>query len=135
MALGGACAEARIERHAEREQGGRAGALLVERLLPIELPQVLVADSELALAKIATGMQRDRGTEVFAITGSNGKTSVKTLTEAVLAQAGKTYATPGNRNNEIGLPLSVLSAPATGSYFSWRAMPATLKWPQSALWV
>ena len=70
-------------------QARGASALLVERLLPIELPQVLVADSELALAKIATGMQRDRGTEVFAITGSNGKTSVKSLLLSILQQVAQ----------------------------------------------
>ncbi|MBO7942852.1 UDP-N-acetylmuramoyl-tripeptide--D-alanyl-D-alanine ligase, partial [Streptomyces sp. S9] len=51
------------------------------------------------------------GNTVVAITGSNGKTSVKALTTAILERAGNTYATPGNRNNEIGLPLAVLDAP------------------------
>ncbi|PSD29522.1 UDP-N-acetylmuramoylalanyl-D-glutamyl-2, 6-diaminopimelate--D-alanyl-D-alanine ligase, partial [Stenotrophomonas maltophilia] len=102
-------------------QARGASALLVERLLPIELPQVLVADSELALAKIATGMQRDRGTEVFAITGSNGKTSVKSLLLSILQQVAQhahkvVYANPGNRNNEIGLPLAVIDAPEDADY-------------------
>ena len=94
-----------------------ASGLLVERLLPeIELPQVLVADAELALARVAAGMQRGRGTRVFAITGSNGKTSVKSLLLAILqhvqeADGHRVYATPGNRNNEIGLPLAVIAAP------------------------
>ncbi|HEY0332609.1 MAG TPA: UDP-N-acetylmuramoyl-tripeptide--D-alanyl-D-alanine ligase [Stenotrophomonas sp.] len=94
-----------------------ASALLVERLLPdIELPQVLVADAELALARVASGMQRGRATGVFAITGSNGKTSVKTLLLSILqhvqeVDGQRVYATPGNRNNEIGLPLAVIAAP------------------------
>ena len=45
------------------------------------------------------------------LTGSNGKTSVKTLVQGILARAGRTYFNPGNRNNEIGLPLAVLDAP------------------------
>ena len=61
-----------------------ASALLVERLLEVEVPQVLVADAELALARIAAGMQRDRDTAVFALTGSNGKTSVKSLLLSIL---------------------------------------------------
>ncbi|QNR97890.1 UDP-N-acetylmuramoyl-tripeptide--D-alanyl-D-alanine ligase [Stenotrophomonas sp. 169] len=98
-----------------------ASALLVERLLPLPLPQVLVADSELALARIAAGMQRDRATGVFAITGSNGKTSVKALLLGILQQhaqiAGKlVYANPGNRNNEIGLPLAVIDAPEDADF-------------------
>ncbi|WP_225764784.1 UDP-N-acetylmuramoyl-tripeptide--D-alanyl-D-alanine ligase [Stenotrophomonas sp. Marseille-Q4652] len=93
-----------------------ASALLVERLLEVELPQVLVADAELALARIAAGMQRDRDTAVFALTGSNGKTSVKSLLLSILERAAlvrgwRVYANPGNRNNEIGLPLAVIDAP------------------------
>src|SRR5574344_1737369 len=97
-------------------QAAGAAALLVERLLPIELPQLLVDNSEQALARIAAAIQADRRTEVFAITGSNGKTSVKTLLSAILGNAAQVqgrqvYATPGNRNNEIGLPLAVIDAP------------------------
>ena len=99
---------------AARDAG--AAALLVERVLDIALPQVVVADTQLALARIAAGFQAGRGTQVFAITGSNGKTSVKTLLTAVLTHAAQVqgrsvYATPGNRNNEIGLPLAVIDAP------------------------
>ena len=98
-----------------------ASALLVERLLPLDVPQVVVADAERALAKIATAMQRDRATRVFAVTGSNGKTSVKTLLLAILqnvaAVEGRTiHATPGNRNNEIGMPLAVIDAPEDADF-------------------
>ena len=48
---------------------------------------------------------------MLAVTGSNGKTSVKSLLLSILAHAGKAYANPGNRNNEIGLPLAVIDAP------------------------
>ncbi|MEB1628916.1 UDP-N-acetylmuramoyl-tripeptide--D-alanyl-D-alanine ligase [Xanthomonas campestris] len=94
-----------------------ASGLLVERLVPaLHVPQVVVANTELALARIAAGMQRDRATRVIALTGSNGKTSVKALLLAILAEAGRVdgitaYANPGNRNNEIGLPLAVIAAP------------------------
>ncbi|KAF1013990.1 MAG: UDP-N-acetylmuramoyl-tripeptide--D-alanyl-D-alanine ligase [Stenotrophomonas maltophilia] len=102
-------------------QARGASALLVERLLPVELPQVLVADSERALARIVAGMQRDRAAQVFAITGSNGKTSVKSLLLSILQQVAQAdgavvYANPGNRNNEIGLPLAVIDAPEDADY-------------------
>lgn len=102
-------------------QARGASALLVERLLPLDLPQVLVADGALALARIAAGMQRDRTAGVFAITGSNGKTSVKTLLLGILRHHARTahtvvYANPGNRNNEIGLPLAVIEAPDDADY-------------------
>lgn len=98
-----------------------ASAMLVERLLDVAVPQVLVANTELALARIAAGMQRDRATRVFAITGSNGKTSVKSLLLAILQQVARedhkvVHANPGNRNNEIGLPLAVLDAPEDADF-------------------
>src|SRR3546814_15115114 len=46
-----------------------------------------------------------------AITGSNGKTSVKALALSILQRAGSAYGNPGNRNNEIGLPRAVIDAP------------------------
>jgi hypothetical protein len=91
-------------------QGG-AVAALVSRELDVALPQVIVADTERALAALAGAMQRERNTKVVAITGSNGKTSVKTLVLSILQRVAPTYANPGNRNNEIGLPLAVLAAP------------------------
>ena len=98
-----------------------AGALLVEALQPLDVPQVVVANAELALAKIAAAMQQGRGAKVFAITGSNGKTSVKNLLLAILRHAAAlegrhVHATPGNRNNEIGLPLAVIDAPEDADY-------------------
>lgn len=98
-----------------------ASAMLVERLLDVALPQIVVADGEYALGRIAHGMQRDRATDVFAITGSNGKTSVKSLLLAILEQVAReqhkvVYANPGNRNNEIGLPLAVLDAPEDADF-------------------
>ncbi|MBV6859753.1 UDP-N-acetylmuramoyl-tripeptide--D-alanyl-D-alanine ligase [Xanthomonas campestris pv. zingibericola] len=94
-----------------------ASGVLVDRLLPaLSVAQVVVDNTELALARIAAGMQRDRATRVLALTGSNGKTSVKALLLSILQEAGRVdgntvYATPGNRNNEIGLPLAVIAAP------------------------
>lgn len=93
-----------------------AGALLVERVLEIDLPQVRVDDTLVALGRIAAGVQRDRQARVVAITGSNGKTSVKTLVQSILQRAGQTYANPGNFNNEVGLPLAVIDAPEDAEF-------------------
>ena len=91
---------------------GGCAALLVAREVQAGVPQIVVADTLRALADLAAAVQRGRTrTRTVAITGSNGKTSVKTLAAAVLAQAGRTHATPGNRNNEVGLPLAVIDAP------------------------
>ncbi|MGN6224485.1 UDP-N-acetylmuramoyl-tripeptide--D-alanyl-D-alanine ligase [Pseudoxanthomonas sp.] len=88
-----------------------ASAVLVEHAVKVDLPQIVVGDSQLALARIAAGIHQDQSGKVVAITGSNGKTSVKTLLVAILQRAGVTYFNPGNRNNEIGLPLAVIDAP------------------------
>src|SRR4249919_2991680 len=102
-------------------QGGVAAAL-VSRVVDTSvatgpLPQIVVADTERALADFAGAMQRDRSNvKVVGITGSNGKTSVKTLAMAILSRAGRAYANPGNRNNEIGLPLAVLDAPEDAQF-------------------
>ena len=67
---------------------------LVSRELEIDLPQVVVADTERALGAFAAAMQERRATKVLAVTGSNGKTSVKSLLLAILAHAGTRPPTP-----------------------------------------
>jgi UDP-N-acetylmuramoyl-tripeptide--D-alanyl-D-alanine ligase len=95
---------------ADALQGG-AVAVLVERELTLDAPQLVVPDSQVALGRIAAGMASVRSTRLIGLTGSNGKTSVKTLTHAILSRVAPSYANPGNRNNEIGLPLALLDQP------------------------
>ncbi|HHW4680440.1 MAG TPA: UDP-N-acetylmuramoyl-tripeptide--D-alanyl-D-alanine ligase, partial [Xylella taiwanensis] len=115
VALRGQCFDAHAF-CAEALARGAAG-LLVDHLLPeLDIPQVVVADTERALAAIAAALQRDRTSVVLALTGSNGKTSVKALLVSILEHAAAqnstvVYANSGNRNNEIGLPLAVIAAP------------------------
>ncbi len=97
--------------HVQAAADGGCVAALVASPVEVALPQVVVADTERALASLAAAVQRERATRVLAITGSNGKTTVKTLLHSILCQLGGAYANPGNRNNEIGLPLAVLDAP------------------------
>ncbi|MEO6263371.1 MAG: Mur ligase family protein, partial [Luteimonas sp.] len=96
------------------EAGARAA--LVSRPTDLRLPQIVVADSQRALAAFAAALQHTRVTRVIAITGSNGKTSVKALLLSILRRVGNAYANPGNRNNEIGLPLAVLDAPEDAQF-------------------
>ena len=97
--------------HVAKAAAGGCVAALVSREVEASIPQIVVVDTERALGDFAAAVQRERATKVLAITGSNGKTSVKTLLLAILDQVGGAYANPGNRNNEIGLPLAVLDAP------------------------
>jgi UDP-N-acetylmuramoyl-tripeptide--D-alanyl-D-alanine ligase len=91
---------------------GGAGALVVSRPLPASLPASVavlqVADTRLALGALARAWRRELAPRVAAITGSVGKTTTKELAAAVLAEAGLTHSTPGNLNNDIGLPLTLL---------------------------
>lgn len=91
-------------------------AAMVSRVIDAPLSQLVVADTERALADFAAAVQRTRTGKVVGITGSNGKTSVKALVLAILSRAGHAYANPGNRNNEIGLPLAVLDAPEDAEF-------------------
>ncbi|MBB5208782.1 UDP-N-acetylmuramoyl-tripeptide--D-alanyl-D-alanine ligase [Chiayiivirga flava] len=89
---------------------GAAGAL-VARPVDADLPQIVCGDTQTALGDIAAALAETRSTTVIGITGSNGKTSTKTLTHAILSQVGSTYANPGNFNNELGLPLALIDQP------------------------
>ncbi|MGH8030516.1 MAG: Mur ligase family protein, partial [Arenimonas sp.] len=101
---------------AEQARANGAAALLVSRRVDVNVAQILCADTQEALGEIAAGMQQGRPSVVVALTGSNGKTSVKTLVHGILARAGRTYVNPGNFNNEIGLPLAVLEAPEDAQF-------------------
>ncbi len=75
---------------------------------------VLAADDPLAgLQALARSWRRALGAQVVAITGSTGKTSTKDILAAMLAQRGRrVVASEQNLNTEIGVPLSILAAPA-----------------------
>lgn len=72
---------------------------------------ILVDDVLGALQDLARMYRRHLNIPVIAVTGSNGKTTTKELTTLVLAQKYKVYATQGNLNNHIGVPLTLLSIP------------------------
>ena len=97
-------------------QASGAGALLLHRDVDTDLPRILCADTQEALGELAASMHKDRAAVVVALTGSNGKTTVKMLTHGILSRAGRTYINPGNRNNEIGLPLAVIDAPEDAQF-------------------
>lgn len=89
-----------------------ASIVVVERWdgdCPDHAAVIKVADSLSALQRFAAWYRRQRELPVVGITGSNGKTSTKDFTAAVLGRAYSVCATRGNLNNHIGVPLSVLS--------------------------
>jgi len=68
-----------------------------------------VNDTLLTLQKLARHHKNRLKTRIFAITGSNGKTTTKELCNAVLSQKFRTSSTAGNLNNHLGVPLTLLS--------------------------
>ena len=66
-----------------------------------------VEDTTQALLKLAKGYQRLFKLKKVAITGSNGKTTTKEMTKAVLSMKFNTHATQGNFNNHIGVPMTL----------------------------
>ena len=77
----------------------------------VGLALVLVDDTLSGLQDLARNYRSLLDPLVVAVTGSNGKTSTKDLLAAVLGTKYKVHATPGNLNNHIGLPLTLLSTP------------------------
>ncbi|MGQ0801207.1 MAG: UDP-N-acetylmuramoyl-tripeptide--D-alanyl-D-alanine ligase [Pseudomarimonas sp.] len=109
----------RFDGHDYVAQAGANGAVavLVERQISdCHLSQVIVDDSVLALGRLAAGLRAERSSTVLALTGSNGKTTVKSLLHGILQAVAPTYANEGNRNNEIGMPLALIDEPAGTRY-------------------
>jgi len=102
-----------FDAHNFLDQAVKAGAaaLVIDKAdaAPAGVPVLLVDDVLAGLQRLAHWYCAQLGIPVIAITGSNGKTSTKDLTRAVLSQKFAVNATKGNFNNHIGLPLTVLS--------------------------
>jgi len=74
---------------------------------------IVVEDVLNALQQLAKHHRDQLNIPVIGLTGSNGKTTSKELLNAVLSKKFKTFATKGNLNNHIGVPISLLSVDAT----------------------
>jgi len=86
---------------------GAVGALVAEPQ-SADLPWIRVEDTRLALGRLAAAWGQHKAVPRVAVTGSNGKTTVKEMIAAILQQQGPVLATRGNLNNEIGMPLTLL---------------------------
>ncbi len=100
----------RFDGHAYLDVAAEAGALaaLVKRETRADLPQLVVSDTQRGLGHLGAYNRSLFNGPLVAITGSNGKTTAKTMISSVLSQRGATLATEGNLNNEIGVPLTLL---------------------------
>ncbi len=99
----------------QAQQAG-AQAAIIHAGFHADIPHIVVADTRLALAQIAGAWRNKADVQVVGITGSNGKTTVKEMTAAILATAGNTLFTQGNLNNDIGVPLTLMRIHDTHRY-------------------
>lgn len=93
------------------DNGAKAAFWSSLETAPEQFPILKVTDTLKAMQDLAAYYLKKMKPTVIAITGSNGKTTTKDMTEAVLAQQFKTYKTQGNYNNDIGLPYTILHMP------------------------
>ena len=100
---------------AEAAKRGAAGAMVEE--FPAEsipgFAVILVKDTLQGLQRLGAEYRRSLDLQVVGLTGSNGKTSTKDLTAAVLGENFQVTKTEGNLNNHIGVPLTLLRARGT----------------------
>ncbi len=97
------------------EQG--ASAALVSDANTQAVPAVVVDDTRLAVGGLAKYWREKFALPLVAVTGSNGKTTVKEMIAAILTSAGaEVLSTEGNLNNDIGMPLTLLKMRAKHSH-------------------
>ena len=99
---------------ADALEKGAAYAVVDDPSLPNTRPDkadrlIVVDDALQTLQALAREHRRELGLPILAITGSNGKTTTKELVSRVLAEKYEVYATRGNLNNHIGVPLTLLA--------------------------
>lgn len=100
---------------AEAARAG-AGSAVTSRQVASDLPLLKVVDSHAALAKIANMNRRRSTAKVIALTGSQGKTTVKEMLGSILNNSAACLATEANLNNTIGVPLSLLKIEERHAY-------------------
>ena len=99
----------------EAKQRG-ATAALVEQPVNSDLPLLRVANTRRALGQLAAWWRQSVTIPLVAITGSNGKTTVKEMLSNIFAQQGAVLATRGNLNNDLGVPLTLFNLNAEHRY-------------------
>jgi UDP-N-acetylmuramoyl-tripeptide--D-alanyl-D-alanine ligase len=101
----------RFDGHDFVQQAQDAGAVaaLVQADITISLPYIKVDNTRHALGRLAAARRQSFAGPLVAITGSNGKTTVKEMLAAILRKQGEVLMTQGNFNNDIGMPLTLLN--------------------------
>ncbi|MBF0675452.1 UDP-N-acetylmuramoyl-tripeptide--D-alanyl-D-alanine ligase [Pseudomonas sp.] len=89
---------------------GAVAALVSREVAGVDLPQLVVDDTRLALGRLGALNRQAYHRPLAAVTGSSGKTSIKEMLASILRAGlhGPVLATRGNLNNELGVPLTLL---------------------------
>ncbi|MFK4265175.1 UDP-N-acetylmuramoyl-tripeptide--D-alanyl-D-alanine ligase [Streptomyces milbemycinicus] len=108
----------RVDGHDFAARAVAEGAVAVLAARPVSaadapVPSIVVPDVQAALGALARAVVERLDATVVALTGSAGKTSTKDLIAQLLRRHGPTVWTPGSLNNELGLPLTAMSADET----------------------
>jgi len=93
-----------------------AVAAIVSKKVSTKMPLLVVKSTENALSTIAKWHLKNINPIVVAITGSNGKTTTKNLLASILNIKKPTHATKGNLNNNLGVPITILSLASKHKY-------------------
>ncbi len=97
---------------AEAAINAGASAIIASTELDVSVtsrvPVIYVEDTKIALGDLGAAVKAQIKPKTIGITGSSGKTTVKEMCAAILAQRGNVLATAGNFNNDIGVPLTLL---------------------------
>ncbi|HQX45951.1 MAG TPA: UDP-N-acetylmuramoyl-tripeptide--D-alanyl-D-alanine ligase [Steroidobacteraceae bacterium] len=93
-----------------------AAAVVIPARQDAAIAQIIVPDTLAALTRAAAAWRRRLPIPLVGVAGSNGKTTAKEMTAAILAEAGSCLATQGNLNNHIGVPVTLLRLDASHDY-------------------
>ena len=104
------------ENYCQQALDNGAVAVLVSSAQEVSCPQLICDNALLSLSTLAKNWAKQCKTEIIAITGSNGKTTVKNMVKSIFSISYKCSATQGNLNNEIGVPLTLCNISQEDQY-------------------
>jgi len=104
------------ENYCQQALDNGAVAVLVSSAQEVSCPQLICDNALLSLSTLAKNWAKQCKTNIVAITGSNGKTTVKNMVKSIFSISNKCSATQGNLNNEIGVPLTLCNISQEDKY-------------------
>ncbi|MDA0910646.1 MAG: UDP-N-acetylmuramoyl-tripeptide--D-alanyl-D-alanine ligase [Proteobacteria bacterium] len=97
-------------------QNGAVAVLVTQKQPDLNVPQIIVKDTRKALFDLALLYRKTLNMPVLSITGSCGKTTTKEMLVSMLKAFGKVHYSHGNFNNDLGVPMTVLSTPQDADF-------------------